>query len=261
MFFSPQKIYLSLNVVKDIHMKDFDRPVNEIVKMDYRTADVFKKRRLNFCCGGDVNLRSLCETRQLVFNEVVKELQNATRDINIPSQLNLQEWKIDFLIDFIKNVHHEYIYQVLPTLKISLDAFALTHTHKFPELTRTTSMLEQLSKKLMMHNSHEDEIIFPYIKQMYSAYKRKEAYGNLFVRTLRKPLSLVESEQIEITKLLDELKLITENFQLPLKSCSSYQVLISKLKELYENLLQHQYLEHNILFPKAIEIEQHLLQM
>jgi regulator of cell morphogenesis and NO signaling len=242
-------------------INDFDRPVSEIVKMDYRTADVFKKQQLNFCCGGKVSLKLLCESRHLDFSMVVKELKDATRDIKINSQLNIREWKIDFLIDFIKNVHHDYIYQVLPPLKISLDAFVLTHAHKFPETVQTSGIVEKLSKKLMTHNNHEDEIIFPYIKQIYSAYKRKEVYGNLFVRTLRKPLSLVESEQLEITELLSGLQQITVNFQPPVKSCSSYQVLISKLQELYENLIQHQFLEHNILFPKAIEIEQQLLLM
>jgi regulator of cell morphogenesis and NO signaling len=242
-------------------INDFDRPVSEIVKMDYRTADVFRKRQINFCCGGGTNLKALCETKQLDFQAVVSELTDATRDIKIPNQINLREWRIDFLVDFVKNVHHDYISQVLPPLKISLDAFALTHSHKFPELESIIGLVEKLSEKLKIHNSHEDQIIFPYIKQMYSAYTRKEIYGNLFVRTLRKPLSLAESEQKEITDLLNGLKSNTINFQPPAKSCSSYEVLISKLKELYENLLQHQYLEQNILFPRAVEIEQRLLEM
>ena len=58
----------------------------------------------------------------------------------------------------------------------------------------------------MNHNKHEDEIIFPYIKQIDSAYRRKEPYGNLFVRTLRKPLHIVEREHLQIQELLGGLK-------------------------------------------------------
>jgi regulator of cell morphogenesis and NO signaling len=242
-------------------INDFERTVNEIVKTDYRTADVFKKWQINFCCGGEVNLKSLCESRLIDFNVVIKELEKATRDITISSQLDIQEWKIDFLIDFIRNVHHEYIYMVIPPLKISLAAFALTHIQKFPELAFITELIDKLSEILMKHVRNEDEIIFPYIKQMYTAYKRNEVYGNLFVRTLRKPLHIVEKEQLEIDEKLDELKRITKDFTPPLKVCSSYLVLISKLEELYKNLTQQQFLERNILFPKAIEIEQKLLQM
>lgn len=241
-------------------MIDFDRPVGEIVKLDYRTADVFKKWQLNFCCGGDVALKSLCESRQLDTGGLARELEEATRDIKVSSQMHFQEWKIDFLIDFITRVHHDYIYQVLPPLKAALEEFAETHSHKFPELLHIVRLVDKLSTKLIVHNNHEDDIIFPYIKQIYSAYRRNEAYGNLFVRTLRKPLNMVEKERGEISELLNSLELITSAFHSPIKICSTYQVLLSKLKDLHENLLQHQYLERDVLFPRAIEIEQKLLQ-
>jgi regulator of cell morphogenesis and NO signaling len=241
-------------------MIDFDRPVGEIVKLDYRTADVFKKWQLNFCCGGEVALKSLCESKQLDFDRVVYELREATRDMKISSQIHFQEWKIDFLIDFITRVHHDYIYQVLPPLKAALEEFTETHSHKFPELPHIVRLVDKLSTKLIVHNNHEDDIIFPYIKQIYSAYRRNEAYGNLFVRTLRKPLNMVEKERREISELLNSLELITSAFHSPIKICSTYQVLLSKLKDLHENLLQHQYLERDVLFPRAIEIEQKLLQ-
>jgi regulator of cell morphogenesis and NO signaling len=242
-------------------INDFDRSVGEIVKLDYRTADVFKKWQLNFCCGAKMSLQTLCETKELDFNQVVQDLKEATRDFKIPSQISFHEWKIDFLIDFIIHVHHDYIYQVMPPLQIAFDEFALTHTLKFPELVGTTELLSKLSEKLILHNRHEDEIIFPYIKQMHSAFKRKEVYGNLFVRTLRKPLDMVERAQLQIDELLNELELFIKNFKPPIKTCSSYEVLISKMRELYENQIQHQYLERNILFPQALEIEQSLLHM
>jgi regulator of cell morphogenesis and NO signaling len=258
-FFTLQKIHLYLYL--EIKMiTDYNRPVSEIVKLDYRTADVFKKWQLNFCCGGETALMPLCESKDMDFDLVVKELEEATRDFRVSNQVHFNEWKTDFLIDFIIHVHHDYIHQVLPALKSSLDAFALTHTHKFPELGSITELIEKLFGMVMTYNRHEDEIIFPYMKQMYSAYKRNEVYGNLFVRTLRKPLHIVEKERLEIDELLNELKRITRNFTPPLAVCSSYQVLISKLEELYENLIQQQFLERNVLFPKAKAIEQNLLQ-
>jgi iron-sulfur cluster repair protein YtfE (RIC family) len=35
---------------------DFSGSVAEIVNMDYRTGEVFKKYNINFCCGGEVSL-------------------------------------------------------------------------------------------------------------------------------------------------------------------------------------------------------------
>jgi regulator of cell morphogenesis and NO signaling len=240
---------------------DFDRTLKEIVQTDYRAADVFKKFNLSFCCSGNMSLKSACESKHLNYEVMLNELSDATRNIQISNQLPFKDWKTEFLIDFISHIHHEYIYRVMPSLNMSLKTFSVAHSTKYPEFIRIAELFDKLSVVLTVHNRHEDEIIFPYIKQMDSAYRRKEVYANLFVRTLRKPLNFVEREHMQISELQDGLKTITRNFSFSTQVCSSYQVLIQKLKEFHENLLQHKFLEHNILFPKAMAVEQQLLQL
>ncbi len=240
-------------------IRALDQTVSEMVKQDYRTAEVFKKWQLNFCCAGNISLQSICSSKQLDIEQLTKELDAATRNISISSQIDPAEWKIDFLIDFITLAHHNYIYEVLPRLKISLEAFALTHTQQFPELARITQLIDKLSKKLTLQSKQEDETIFPYIRQINAAYKRRESYGNLFVRTLRKPLQVIEKDQLEINDWLKELYELIHDVKPTTKVCASYEVLISKLKDFCGNLSQHRLLEQNYLFPKSTAIEQDLL--
>jgi regulator of cell morphogenesis and NO signaling len=240
---------------------DFDLSLKEIVQIDYRAAEVFKKFKLSFCCGGNMSLKSACDLKQLNYATIMDELSGATRNIQVSNQLPFHSWKTDFLIDFIMHLHHEYIYQTAPALNISLQSFSVGHSKKYPEFTHITELFSQLSNMLMVHNRHEDEIIFPYIKQMDAAHRRKEAYANLFVRTLRKPLHNIEREHEQISKLMDGLRSAANDFSFSTQACSSYQVLIQRLKEFYDNLVQHKFLEHKILFPKALTIEQQLLQL
>jgi regulator of cell morphogenesis and NO signaling len=241
-------------------MDQFDRPIREIVKMDYRTADVFKKHQLGYCCSGNVPLKSTCETRGIDYGLLTAELTESTKNILVSNLLPFNEWDIVFLIDYITNVHHTYLYQVIPPLSLSLESFAIGHQDKYPEMLPVSEIFTELTGILMSHNKHEDEIIFPYIKQIDSAHRRKEPYGNLFVRTLRKPLYIVEREHMRIQELLEGLKTATNYFTPPESSCVSYEVNIKKLEELYHNLIQHKHLEHDLLFPRAIAIEQKLLQ-
>jgi regulator of cell morphogenesis and NO signaling len=246
---------------KSIMMMDqFDRPIREIVKMDYRTGDVFKKYQLGYCCTGNIPLTLACEARGIDFGLLSLELREATKNLMISNSLPFGEWGIDFLIDYISNVHHTYLYQVIPPLLTSLESFTVGHRDKYPELAGVSEIFTELAGVLMSHNRHEDEIIFPYIKQIDSAYRRKEAYGNLFVRTLRKPLDIVEREHIRIQALLSSLRTATNHFTPPASACLNYEVHLKKLEELYNNLIQHKHLEHDLLFPKAIAIEQKLLQ-
>ena len=239
----------------------FDKTISEIVREDYRTADVFKKLGINYCCSGEVFLLEACEAKGINYIEVEKELSEATRNIYVSNALQFSEWKIDFLIDYIINVHHAYLYKALPSLEVRLNSFIEGHKKKHPELMKINEVFGELSKFLLNHNRHEEEIIFPYIKQINVAYQRKESYGNLFVRTLRKPLDNIEKQHSVIGEYLQKLKLYTNNYLPPANACTNHQVLYHNLHEVYNDLMQHKHLERNILFPKAIEIEQQLLQL
>jgi regulator of cell morphogenesis and NO signaling len=241
-------------------MDDFDGSISDIVKKDYRTADVFKKHQLGFCCSGNILLKSACEAKGIDFEVLSAELRVSTRDLRLSNDLPFNEWKIDFLIDFISNIHHKYLYQVVPPLADTLESFTVGHQDKYPELIPIRELFKKLASILVPHNRHEDEIIFPYIKQIDSAYRRNEPYGNLFVRTLRKPLHIIEIEHVQIRELLNELKRATRQFTVPDGVCLNYEVIYKKLEEVYNNLIQHKNLEDNLLFPKAIAIEQKLLQ-
>jgi regulator of cell morphogenesis and NO signaling len=234
--------------------------ISEWVKKDYRAADVFRKYQLSYCCSGNIPLKSVCEAKGIDYGQLSEELRKSTRTVLLPNNLPFESWRPDFLVDFITHVHHAYIYQTLPELSTMLENFAVGHLAKFPELSKLTDLFAKLADILIQHNRHEDEIIFPYIKQIDSAYRRKEPYGNLFVRTLRKPLDLVEKGHQKIQELLDQLQEITNQFVLPEGACMTYQVIYLKLQELYNNLIQHKWMEHEVLFPAALAIEQKLLQ-
>ncbi len=116
-------------------------------------------------------------------------------------------------------------------------------------------------KEIPPHMKKEEEIYFPYIKQIYHAHKHRESYARLLIRTLRKPLEEVMLKEHETTRSnLHKLRTATNNYTPPEKACITHKVTFAKLKELDKDLVQHIHLESNILFPKAIKMEQELLQ-
>ncbi len=240
-------------------MFDTNMTISEIVQSDYRTADVFKKYNINYCCSGRISLEEACKIKAIETETIIKDIEEVTRNINIPSNLDFASWNVDFLIDYIINVHHAYLKLSLPLLELRLVSFASGHAKKHPELENIQDTFMKLLPLLQSHNLHEEEIIFPYIKQISIASRRNESYANLFVKTLRKPLDNIDDEHLKISKLLDRLKSDTNNYTFPEKACTNHQVLYHKLKELHTDMLQHKHLEINLLFPKAIAIEKELL--
>jgi regulator of cell morphogenesis and NO signaling len=242
-------------------LQNFNKTVSDIVRADYRTADVFKKYGIGYCCSDREFLLETCTVKNLDYNKILEELGLATRNVVVPNTLQFSQWKIDFLVDYIVNVHHAYMHSAIPCIENSLVSFIEEHKRKYPELNSVLFLFRELSILLMKHSRHEEEIIFPYIKQIESTHRRREVYGNLFVRTLRKPLSHIEKDHEVIFSVLREIRSLTDNYTCPETACASQFAICHKLEEFHNDMVQHTYLEDDILFPRAIEMEKELLQL
>jgi len=242
-------------------LQNFNKTVPDIVRSDYRTADVFKKYGISYCSDNEVSLLETCTSKNLDYNSLLNELAEATKTITISNSLHFSEWKISFLIDYITNVHHAYMHMAISSLESSLIAFIENHEKKHQEVNKILFLFRELSPLLMTHSRHEEEIIFPYIRQIESTYIRKETYGNLFVRTLRKPLSNIEKEHQVIMSILKEIQSLTNNYNCLSNECADQSAIYNKLNEFHLDMLQHTHLEDDILYPRAIELEKELLQL
>ena len=204
-------------------------------------------------------LAEACEIKGLELHALAMELEQATKTISLPNNLQFKDWKIDFLIEYIINVHHAYVKQAMPGLEANLHSFIGSHQKQYPEFREVGEIFSELVRVLTFHNQHEEEVIFPYIKQIENTFRRKETYGHLFVRTLRKPLEAIEKEHQRIDLLLQALRSLSQGYRIPEKACTNHRVVLQKLLEFDNDLVQHKHLENNILFPKAIEMEKDLL--
>ena len=72
---------------------------------------------------------------------------------------------------------------------------------------------------------------------------------------------VMEGEHESVGKHLHRLRELTNNYIFPENACITHRVTFQKLKEFDESLVQHIHLESNILFPKAIAMEQELLKI
>ncbi len=237
-----------------------DSFVTDLVRQDYRTARVFKKHGIDFCCGGKWPLRLVCEMRGLDFADLKSELENATRTIRLSNVTGFDTWKIDFLTDYITNIHHHYLRESLPQIKDHLTAFVESHHKKYPYLKDLCEEFMHLYNESFPHLDQEEKILFPYIRQIAHAYESNETYAGLLVRTLRKPVeNVMKHEHESISTVVFKFRELTDNYTAPANACISHQVALSLLKELDDDLVQHLYLENEILFPKAIAMEKELL--
>lgn len=234
--------------------------VADIVLEDYRTADVFRRHGIGYCCGGKWPMDIACEMRGIDAEKLQAELEAATRTLQISTRLDFTNWDIEFLVDYIINIHHRYLATTVKETEEVLHEFTEEHIKKFPYLEELENKFSLLVKQLIPAVQQEEEVIFPYIRQLAHAHKHKEPYAALFIRTLRKPVeaAMFKGHEVIVNIILSVRKL-TNAYTSPENACISHKVVLSKLRELDNDLMQHLYLEQSVLFPRAIAIEKELL--
>jgi regulator of cell morphogenesis and NO signaling len=102
----------------------------------------------------------------------------------------------------------------------------------------------------------EEIVLFPYIKELVSAKKNEQVLHASHFGTVQNPINMMEMEHEIVGKNLEEIRTLSNNYTLPADSCASYSLLYKMLDEFENDLHLHIHLENNILFPKAVELEQ-----
>jgi len=233
----------------------------EIVGKDYRAAEIFRRYDIGYCCGLRLPLSVVCEVQHINENQLLLELNNALRNAVISNELDFHNWSIDFLLDYIINVHHQYLRKSLPQCRLALEKFANEHRKKYTFLEELVQQFDLLINELFVAMHKEEQVFFPYLRRLAHAREDKETYGSLLVKTLREPVEeTMSNSHASIENLLETLRYFTNNYTAPGNACTSHVVNWAKLKELDNDLLQHQYLENFILFPKVNALEKELLK-
>lgn len=236
-----------------------EETIGELVAKDYRKAQVFKKMGIDFCCGGKKTLTEVCNKKGIDIHQVEAELASLDQTSGSPAH-NFQNWDLDFLCDYIINTHHRYVRENIPFLSEISQKVARVHGDRHPELVKVAEVFAAIASDLSMHLMKEENILFPYIKEMVLAQKTKMPLPESHFGQVANPITVMEQEHEGAGEDLSEIRELTSNYALPADACTSYRILFQKLEEFENDLHQHVHLENNILFPKAIELENQLKQ-
>ena len=226
-----------------------EETLGELAVKDLRKAQVFKKFGLDFCCGGKKTVKEACAEKGLDVTKVEQELQQADRNPDF-RPVPYDEWNLSFLADYIVNTHHAYVKKSMPDLRQYALKVAKVHGASHPELIPVQSLVEEIYQELSTHMIKEEQILFPFIKQL------ETGSGDSSVQNIKNPIDVMEHEHELVGKNLEQIRELTKDYALPADACASYNVLFKMLEEFENDLHLHVHLENNILFPKALKLDQ-----
>ena len=233
-----------------------EETLGEIATKDLRKAEVFKKYGLDFCCGGKKTLKQACLAKGIDVTKVEAELRNADKSLSTGHPLRYNDWELDFLAEYIENAHHGYVRKTSHDLSAYASKVAKVHGSHHPELITVNNIINEVLSELTSHMVKEEKILFPYIKELVAAKKSGSEVKKAQFNSIQSPIDLMEHEHDIVGRKMDMIRVLTNNYSLPEDACASYSLLFKMLEEFESDLFIHIHLENNILFPKALELEQ-----
>ena len=239
-------------------MENIDnKTVAEIVTENIKTADIFKKNKIDFCCGGNVAVQEICAKKGVDYAQIKEEILNIGKAPTGAQDFNT--WDIDFLADYIINTHHKYVTEANDLIIQYSDRVAKVHGHHYVETVKINTLFHELAAELNSHMHKEEMMLFPFIKEIAKAKKENTKLSPPPFGTIQNPINMMESEHTGAGDILGEIADLSNNYTPPEGACNTFRALYSKLEEYQNDLFQHIHLENNILFPKAIKLEEELL--
>lgn len=231
--------------------------VGDWVARNWRTAQVFSRYGIDFCCGGKQTLQQACAEKSVDAAALEKELEICLNDYP-PRSFDFKSWELSFLADYIIQVHHRYVAASLPFLVEMGKKVLAVHGPAHPELEPICENLGRLADDLGLHMRKEEVILFPYIRQL-DEWKRTgvPAMAPPF-GSAQNPIAVMEAEHSDAGEALHEMERLSGGYAVPPGACVSFQAFYAKLREFQDDLHQHVHLENNILFPGVEALEQEL---
>ena len=216
---------------------------------------VFEKLGIDYCCGGKRSLAEACAQAGVTFAEVQESLENSTASHDGRQEPNFQTATLEGLIDYIVATHHSFTRLEITRLNALLEKVCAAHAENHPELLEINFLFRELGADMETHMMKEERVLFPYVIKIEAAIAQQVPLSPPPFGTVANPVRMMMLEHDRAGELLKGIRTLSYNFTPPADGCISYQTLYGALAELEKDLHQHIHLENNILFPRAVEIE------
>jgi regulator of cell morphogenesis and NO signaling len=230
-----------------------DLPLSRLALRAPAYAAVLDRHRLDFCCRGGRTLAQACAASGLDATTVLAELraQGAARSTAPTSDSNWNERPLGEVIDFIVDTHHAYTRDAIGHITPLLAKVVARHEDIRAKLTRLSLAFAELAAELGPHLMREERVLFPYVR----ALAGPEGAPPPPFGTVRNPVRMMMREHDRVAELLAQIADASDGFVVPAGACVSYRALYAALAELRLDLLAHLSIENNVLFPRALILE------
>ena len=232
----------------------------KIIDRNTKAAAIFEKYKFDLGENGSKTIGQVCEEKGILSDDVFRDLDGiADFKVEIPEKID--DWELDAIVDYIVDNHHKFVRTMIPVISTHTEKIALSHGKEHPEMVEVARIFSAVYKELKQHMMKEEEILFPYIKYLVKVKKGEAKYEKPYFGRIGNPVNMMELEHQSVGEEMYKIRKLLNNYSEPANQFETYKIAVKELKEFEEDHLKHVHLENHLLFPKAVILEEQLLEI
>ena len=166
---------------------------------------------------------------------------------NIP----FETWDLDLLVDYVLKFHHRNTRKYGNELLERLNRLAANH----PELDRVVDHFRNSIADLDLHCQKEENVLYPFILELFNAAELGQEHAPFHCSSIQFPINAMMADHSDEIERHDRIAELTNNYTAPEGAEPEYVKALADLKQFRNYLLEHIYVENEVIFPRALAIE------
>lgn len=205
-----------------------DQPVRDIAIGRPGSTAIFRRHKIDYCCGGGTPLAKAAADRGVDLAGLIAQLDALDRtEAMAPAETRA-------LIDHLLERYHEVHRRQFPEAIFLAARVESVHGDRPDCPTGVAQHLAFMFDDLEAHHQKEEMILFPMMRR-----------GEV---RLGAPISRMEAEHEDVIEQLIGLARLTNDFTPPENACGTWRALYALCQEIDADLRDHMHLENNVLF-------------
>ena len=230
--------------------------IREIVASQASAASVLQRFEIDLCSSANQSLTEACSSQQLSVEQVLEKLAAAEADQNGAPPVDPASMSLEKLVQHIVRRHHRLVRQEMPRLAAIAHKLATKHGQRAPQLIPIDKLMDQLQGEMIAHIEKEENVLFPYIVHLDQHLGLARPPASACFRRVTQPVRMMMNEHENAQEILAQLRDLTNGFTAPEWACANHVSFHTGLRAFEKDLKQHIHLEDDVLFPRAVELEE-----
>lgn len=232
--------------------------VGALTERSGRARRVLALLGIDYCCRPD---RSLAEAARAASADPEETLALLVAGVPPAKAANTVDWSaapLPGITAHIATAHHRRARRLLVELLEDIEALTSSHPEQRNQHRLLRNALQQLADDLIPHMVKEERFIFPYIDSMLRPMGPDDSILVPLFGTIEYPLRSIRHDHSEDAALLETIMRLSNGFTPPAGACDRQVRFLRNVADLHSDLTSHIQLENDVLFPRAVAMEQQL---